>query len=389
MRNPLVAGSLVAAAVLACGDSTLPPEPITSLRMEGRVLDPAGAPVAGAFAVLHLWLSSEDPDPGFRTHDAVASDGSFAAGVDGLDGALIDSVGLEAVAPGCLRVASMKVIRGDDLPEGPQATLTEDLTVGPVPAVPTSGVEQVCASGAEPFWGVGSYSLAMRFDVIDGELVQGRWSVSYLRATVGPDGTFEGVQRDGILALVLTPNAFPGCTELRLTIPVSQAGVWGSASVAADDGCLPVAEDLTFAVLDDPGISRKGPDRPDRPDRPVRGSRSSLAALGMTSVREIGWGAPRRVRTMPRCPLAFPPRRAERYGHAATRHAVDRQPGPEPSRRRQPLRARQRRVRRDSSSPGHPPGRHRRAWRAPAAGARRFRRRPCALLPRQHLPWRG
>src|SRR5688500_17104482 len=254
----MVAGVLVAAAALACGDSpTQELEPVTSVRAEGRVLDLAVAPVPGAFAVLHVWLSGKNLDPAREpTHDGAGPDGAFTVGADGFAGAVLDSIGLEAVAPGCRGPRSMKVIRGDELPEGPEASLTEDLMVGPVAAAPTTGLGEVCAIGAEPFWGVGSYSLALSIDATDGGLVEGRWTVGYQRTTVGPDGTFAGVQSGGILALLLTPaTAYPweDCSELRLAIPVSAAGAWGRAEVMADDGCLPLPEGLTFATQAEPG----------------------------------------------------------------------------------------------------------------------------------------
>lgn len=254
MRFLVVSGTALSLGLLACGDPpTQEHEPITSIRVEGRVLDPAGAPVPGAFADLQIWFSSKDTEPEFEpTFDGAGPDGTFTVGADGFEGAAIDSLGLQATAPGCTRLRSMKVIRGGDLPEGPQAMLEEDLVAGTLPA-PTTAVGQVCAIGAELFWGVGSYELALRIDAIDGTLVQGRWSLVYQRTHAGSDGTFEGVQGADMLALVLTPQGFVTCGALRLVIPVSAEGAWGTASVAADDGCLPVPDDLTFRPLADPG----------------------------------------------------------------------------------------------------------------------------------------
>lgn len=252
MRFTVMAGAALSLGLLACGDPpTQEHQPITSIRVEGRVLDQADTPVPGAFAGLHIWFSPKDTEPQIDpAFDGTGPDGTFTVGADGLGGAEIDSVGLEARAPGCTGLRSMKVI--SDLPEGPQAVLDEDLVVSTLPA-PTTAVGEFCAIGSELFWGVGSYTLALVIDAFDGALVQGRWSVGYQRTNVGPEGTFEGVQGSGVLALVMTPVGVASCTELRLVIPVSATGAWGPAAVAADDGCLPLPDDLTFAPLAEPG----------------------------------------------------------------------------------------------------------------------------------------
>ncbi len=256
MRIPSAVPMLAAVAALACSDPLTEPDPVTSVRVEGRVLDLAGAPVLDAFAVLHVWLSGKNLDEDWlRTHDGAGPDGAVTLGADGFAGAAVDSIGLEALAPGCHGPRSMKVIRGSDLPDGPQASLTEDLVVDPL-AQPVTALGEVCAIGSEPLWGVGSYQLALSIDAIDGEVVEGRWVVHYQRTTIGPDGTFTGVQSDGILALLMTPyDAYPweDCSELRLAIPVSAAGSWGRAEVMADDGCLPLPEGLTFRTQPEPG----------------------------------------------------------------------------------------------------------------------------------------
>ena len=66
-----------------------------------------------------------------------------------------------------------------------------------------------------------------------------------------PDGTFEGVQREGTLVIVLLPGDLSSgdCTELRLAIPIGAGGEWGRAGVLFDDGCMPDGMDLVFAPM--------------------------------------------------------------------------------------------------------------------------------------------
>ena len=248
---PTVLTALTALSLLsaACSDSVTPPEPLSSLRVAGRVLDQAGDPLAGGYALLHVWYSdgAKDVDHVEPPFDALGSDGAFSLASDFQVGLDIDSVGIEAVPPGCGRAGSMAVIAREDLPEGPVGEITLDLTAPEVPPAATTTPGLLCAEGAEPDWGFGSYSLYLRIDATDGPVLTGRWSTIYRRSTAGFDGTFTGVEQDGLVVLTLTqPQVGLGCTELRLVMTVGGSGEWGIAQIAADDGCLPAAAELRF-----------------------------------------------------------------------------------------------------------------------------------------------
>ena len=236
------------------GDPAGPPAVLESLRVTGRVLDQAGAPVAGGYALLHVWYGADAEDPVYvePAYDALGTDGSFSL-VSSLQAGLdVDSIGLEAVPPGCGPARSMAVIAREDLPEGPTGEIALDLTAPEAPPPATTAPALLCAEGAEPDWGFGSYQLFLRIDETDGTLLAGRWTTSYWRSTAGFDGTFTGVRQDGLVVLSLTqPQHERGCTELRLVMPVSESGAWGMAQILANDGCVPADAELRFMTYPD------------------------------------------------------------------------------------------------------------------------------------------
>ena len=252
MHVPLAAGLILVAGLLACaGDSNAPAHELTSLRVEGRVLDPAGAPVESGRVVFLPWYDSGLKEaPGYwPTAWAVTdAEGRFELNVPALAGVAMDSIGLTAYAPGCSPEAVTTVMPADDLPEGPAGTITLDLAGPAVLARPVTAVGDVCSAGDDPTWGAGDIALGMRIDSVVGALVYGRWGVFYSHSSVGPDGTFEGVQGDGLLALSMVPGELSTswCTEVRMVIPTGAGGAWGRASVLFDDGCVPEGVDLVF-----------------------------------------------------------------------------------------------------------------------------------------------
>ena len=255
----LATGLILAAGLLACaGDPAAPPEGLRSLRLEGRLLAPDGAPIAGGRVVFFPWFSAglkaqpAYPLP-YSSNDWAVSgpDGRFVLSVPGLPGVAIDSVVLTTYGPGCLPEASWTTIVADDLPSGPDGVLTLDLMGAEVPAPAVTAVGQVCAAGDHHEWGALDIHLAVKIDSLRGELVYGKWVVNYRHSSVGPDGTFQGVQGDGVLVLSLLPGALSSsyCTELRLAIPIGAGGTWGKAGVLYDDGCLPEGMDLVFTPV--------------------------------------------------------------------------------------------------------------------------------------------
>lgn len=246
----------LAAVLLACaGEPAGPPDALTSLRVEGRLLDPGGVPVASGRVVAVPWYSSalkEQPEFRFPYHWALTGpDGGFVLSVPDLAGVALDSVVLHAYGPGCDAAESRTMIPADSLPDGPDGQLTLDLTGPARPAPTVTAVGTVCAAGDDPVWGARDVNLGIRTDSLRGELVYGRWMVTYGHTSVGPDGTFEGVQREGTLVIVLLPGDLSSgdCTELRLAIPIGAGGEWGRAGVLFDDGCMPDGMDLVFAPM--------------------------------------------------------------------------------------------------------------------------------------------
>jgi hypothetical protein len=246
---------LLAAGTAACGDAADPAPPLDALSIEGRVLDQGGQPVPGAVVILRVSTSAKEPSLAFEEPYAVTGpDGGYAVSRAGLAALDVDSIGLEILSPGCPFNASLWSTRAIDLadiPDGASVSLDIDLTAETVlpRAESTPGV--LCAAGLEPFWGPGSFGLAMKIDSVASRVVYGRWYVYYQRTSAGPDGTFAGVEGDGLLVLSLADTSgWHPCTEVRLVMQLGTAGSWGPAQVVSDDGCLPVASPLTFARLE-------------------------------------------------------------------------------------------------------------------------------------------
>ena len=254
MRIPTLSGLILASGVLACGEQPVaaPSDALASLRVEGRVLDDSGTPVVGGYVWISFWYSPDSKEESSaETVSSVGTqpDGTFALHIDGLEGAAIDSIRLHATGPGCSTTGVVTVIPRAGLPEGPDGVLTLDLPSGPAPEPVVTAIGQVCAVGDHPLFGiVADMSFALRIDSLYGELVYGRWAVVYRHSAAGPQGQFQGVQRASLLVLALTPVEwpYPGCTQLRLAIPIGAAGAWGKAGILYDDGCLPERDDLIF-----------------------------------------------------------------------------------------------------------------------------------------------
>ena len=251
-RSAAVLVLLLAGGTAACSGGAEPAPPLDALSVEGRVLDQVGQPVPGAVVVLKVSTSAKEPTFAFEDPYAVAGpDGGYAVSRAGLGALDIDSIGLEILSPGCgasVSLWSTRAIDLADIPDGASASLDIDLTAETVlpPAGTTPGV--VCAAGLEPFWGPGSFGIPMKIDSVISGVVYGRWYVYYQRTSVGPEGTFAGVEEDGYLVLSLADTSgWHSCTGLRLVVRLGTAGAWGPAEVVNDDGCLPVASPLTFA----------------------------------------------------------------------------------------------------------------------------------------------
>ena len=251
MTSLAVVALSLSAGLLACaGDPTAPGEPLRSLQVVGRVADPSGVPLSGANVHFQVEYSRDWKDPlefDTRAWAMTEPDGTYLLDVPELAARGIESVSFTIYAAGCFPVTSSTVVRGEDLPDGPNGQFEYDLTgpAAPPPAVTTVG--QVCAQSDDRGMGI-----AMKMDSLRGDLVYGHWAVFYQVAAVGPDGGFVGVQRDGLLAIVLqpAPDFLPGCTELRLLIPIGAGGAWGPADVLRDDGCLPDGSDgLVFVPI--------------------------------------------------------------------------------------------------------------------------------------------
>jgi len=245
---------LLAAGTAACSDGADPAPPLDALSVEGRVLDQVGQPVPGAMVVLKVSTSAKEPSFAFEDPYAVAGpDGGYAVSRAGLAALDVDSIGLEILSPGCFNASlwSTRAIDLADIPDGASASLDINLSAETVLPRAESTPGALCAAGLEPLWGPASFGLAMKIDSVVSGVVYGRWYVYYQRTTSGPDGTFAGVEGDGLLVLSLADTSgWHPCTELRLVIQLGTAGAWGPAQVVSDDGCLPVASPLTFARLE-------------------------------------------------------------------------------------------------------------------------------------------
>jgi hypothetical protein len=242
---------LLAAGSVACSETADPAPPLDALSVSGRVLDQGGGPVPGAVVVLEIWTSAKEPPVGFESPYAVTGpDGEYAVSRSGLAAMDVDSIGLEAISPGCGLLRSLRSGRGIDLaeiPDGASASLTIDLTAETVLPRADATPGEGCAAGLEPFWGPGSFGLPMKIDSVVSGAVYGRWYVYYRRTSVGPEGTFAGVEGNGQLVLSLADTSdWHPCTELRLVMSLDAAGAWGPAEVVSDDGCIPAGAPLTF-----------------------------------------------------------------------------------------------------------------------------------------------
>src|SRR5688500_2044873 len=157
MHLPTAAGLILATGLLGCaGDSHSPAPELPSLRVEGRVLDPAGAPVESGRVVFLPWYDSglkDEPEYGTEAWAVTDAEGRFVLTVPELAGVAMDSIGLTAYAPGCSPEAVRRIIPADNLPEGPAGTITLDLTGPAVPARPGTAVGDVRSAGDDPTGG--------------------------------------------------------------------------------------------------------------------------------------------------------------------------------------------------------------------------------------------
>lgn len=261
MRLVVIGTLLLCAAAPACSDPADPAQAAETLRISGTVRDDTGAPIGGAYTLLEVWYSRTrgspkyEPERGRVPFDVTGPDGTYLVATDGLDVSRIDSVGILVYTPGCSSNDYWtSAIRGGDLPGGPDPGLTLDVVAGPPGAVVATAVGQVCAEGIDTFGFVGDYTLFVRTDSIAAGVVHGRWSMTFAGLRVNLDGSFQGVEQNGMLVLVLTrtPDPFEPCSEFRLAIPIGIAGSWGTAGVLRDDQCIGMPAELTFAPNDWP-----------------------------------------------------------------------------------------------------------------------------------------
>ena len=92
-RSASALAAVLIASVAACGDTIEPPLQRDAIRIEGSVVDAAGAPLAGAFAVLLVGTSIKElPSPGDAPYAVTASDGGYAVTQSALTGAVGSSV---------------------------------------------------------------------------------------------------------------------------------------------------------------------------------------------------------------------------------------------------------------------------------------------------------
>ena len=248
-RSASALAAVLIASVAACGDTIEPPLQRDAIRIEGSVVDAAGAPLAGAFAVLLVGTSIKElPSPGDAPYAVTASDGGYAVTQSALTGA-VDSVMVEVYPPGCAAPPSRVTLGANLLPADPDTPVEMDVIADPVSARARTELGEVCAAGAEPFWGVRSYMLILRIKSIEQGVVSGGWGVYFQRTSVGPEGSFEGVLANGLLVLNLEPDqaSAAACGGARLVIPVGAEGEWGAADISVNEGCIPASSPLTFA----------------------------------------------------------------------------------------------------------------------------------------------
>ena len=243
----LLVGMFVA-PLLACSDTIAPPAERDAVSVEGTVVDATGAPLAGAFAVLRVVTSAKDlPRHGDAPYAVSGSDGRYSLAQADLTGS-VDSVTVEVYPPGCLAPRSIATLPARLLPADFDAPIEIDVTADPVSPRARTEIGEMCAAGAEPFWGVRSYVLVLQIESTDAGVVSGEWGVYYNRTSVGPEGRFQGVMADGLIVLDLDPDEMsaPDCGGVRLAMPVSANGDWGAADIVRNEGCMPGTAPLNF-----------------------------------------------------------------------------------------------------------------------------------------------
>jgi hypothetical protein len=248
IRHASLLVSMFVAPLLACSDTIAPPAERDAVSVEGAVVDATGAPLAGAFAVLRVATSVKElPWHGDAPYAVTGSDGRYSLAEAELTGS-VDSVTVEVYPPGCVAPRSTATRRGELLPADFNAPIGIDVTADPVSPQARTELGEMCAAGAEPFWGVRSYIVVLRIESTDAGVVSGGWGVYYTRTSVGPEGRFQGVMADGLIVLDLDPDEIsaPDCGGVRLAIPVSAEGDWGAADIVRNEGCIPGTAPLNF-----------------------------------------------------------------------------------------------------------------------------------------------
>lgn len=234
--------------LLGCAESSAPPAAEPMLTVLGVVTDAAGEALPGVLAEVTLW--SSDSATSARAGLAMSdSRGEFEVVVDSVDVARVDSVLLQTTAPGCQTLTESRVIRAQDLPNGP-APVVEVVAAQTSVKPPARSVPgQFCALGIHPFWGPRAYSFAIRIDSTTAEALWGKWQLTYYFSSAADEGSFQGTMTPDRVVLFLTQDIpWNECLTMQVDVPLTPDGQWGEAVVQEPQACLPSPAPFTFAA---------------------------------------------------------------------------------------------------------------------------------------------